>query len=158
VTPDGHPELHSANGEMLHLLTRADRGAVYETLEAGAAGEPVWQRLLVTSAGRDVQALIDAGGLLAGRENRQAALNLLEINTRYQRLECCIETRFFAQCTHWAHVGMCTVSQVNRDYCMTGSRRWSFLTRVTTLGAYETAAAESGTGRHLLYLRRMRSF
>jgi hypothetical protein len=83
VTMTEEPELVATNGKMLHLLTRpvADRGADYKVLEATAGDEsrPMWQRVLGHVERLGVQALIDAGGLLAGVTNRNAALHLLKI-------------------------------------------------------------------------------
>ena len=73
-------ELIATNGKMLHLLTRSDMGAVYQSLrEMDTEGMSIWRRVLEHAAQERADALIDAGGLLAGVSNRKAAEVLLEI-------------------------------------------------------------------------------
>lgn len=69
--------LSGTNGKMLDLLTGPSGGDVYSTLGANDdAGNQVltaWQRVMRHAAREKADALIDAGGLIAGVSNRDAA-------------------------------------------------------------------------------------
>ena len=67
--------LRATNGKMLALLLQNER---YHQLEADDCKRP-WQCVLEAAARLDAHALIDAGGLVAGVDNSDAATYLLSI-------------------------------------------------------------------------------
>lgn len=71
-------ELLGTNGKMLDLLTGQSGGLMYSTLET-SEDTPVWKSVLHHAAKESAHALIDAGGLVAGVSNRDAADCLLEV-------------------------------------------------------------------------------
>eukprot|EP01051_Picozoa_sp_SAG22_P001908 SAG22_NODE_79_length_21845_cov_17.798538_10_plen_1328_part_00 len=65
------PDLLGTNGKMLDIILRQP----YKSLESN---EDAWKQLFDMSVQEGASALIDAGALMAGQSNREAALKLLE--------------------------------------------------------------------------------